>query len=271
MVIFGAAEPPDLHVMTWNIRRRACFPSLRTADRWEQRAPRLRALLQAERPTVLGVQEALADQAACVQESLGQAYRFVGHGRRRSGGEGNPILFDSLRLELLGWHQEALSKTPSKPGSRSWGSIYPRILVSARFRDRVTDARFLVINTHLDHLSERSRVNSARAVGRLISTTDLPVIVTGDFNAAADSEPMRLLLEQSQLVETWAAAEHHSTRQWSTLGNYRPPRHDRGRIDWILASSSMAVDSVAINAQRYEGGWGSDHLPVHALLRLPAV
>lgn len=271
MVILGMAEPPDLHVMTWNIRRRARFASLRRADRWAQRAPRLEALLQAERPTVLGGQEALADQATFVQESLGQAYRFVGHGRRGNGGEGNPILFDSLRLELLGWHQAALSKTPSKPGSRSWGSIYPRIVVSARFRDRVTGARFLVINTHLDHLSERSRINSVRAVGRLITTADLPVIVTGDFNATADSEPMRLLLEQNRLVETWAAAEHHRTNQLSTLGTYRPPRHSTGRIDWILASPSVEVDSTAINAQRYEGGWGSDHLPVHALLRVPAV
>jgi len=267
--VLGAAAAPLLHVMSWNIRRRSAPPSLRRADRWARRAPRLQALLQAERPTLLGAQEALADQAGFLQEALGPAYRFLGRGRGISGGEGNPIIYDAARLEALDWHQSALSTTPWKAGSRSWGALFPRILVAARFRDRSTGATFLVINTHLDHLSARSRVKSAQMVSALVATSADPVVVTGDFNATGTSEPMRLLLAENQLAETWAAAEHHRTPQWGTLGHYRPPRRDRDRIDWILATPSVQVDSVAINHRRWAGGWGSDHLPVQALLHMP--
>ena len=52
---------PDLHVMTYNIRRR--FPHHRPwgADRSAARSRLVRQLLTAEQPTLLGVQEAVAD------------------------------------------------------------------------------------------------------------------------------------------------------------------------------------------------------------------
>lgn len=270
MVRLGPAAAPALHVMSWNIRRRVRYPNPRKADRWTHRAPRLRALLQAEQPTVLGVQEALADQATFLLNSLGTGYRFVGHGRNADGrGEGNPIVFDSTRLELLDWDQQALSTTPSKPGSRSWGTVYPRVLVSARFRDRATGSSFVVINTHLDHLSARSRAASARLIRDQAAGSEIPVVITGDLNATPASEPIRLLLGGDRLVDTWAAAAQQRSPAWDTLATYRTPIRSGRRVDWILASSSLGVEAAAINAEAYDGGWASDHLPVQALLRIP--
>lgn len=161
--------------MSWNVRRRLRRPSPRAADRWENRAPRVRQLLRTERPTLLGAQEALTDQAEFLRESLGPEYRMLGRGRGAGGrGEGCPILYDAARLELLDWDQAALSHTSTRPGSASWGNIIPRILVSATFRDRETSARFLALNTHLDHISGRSRLRSAHAVREVISTHGLP-------------------------------------------------------------------------------------------------
>src|SRR5690606_31986383 len=91
--LLGRVTPPDLHVMTLNVRRRLGVFAWPPADRWPKRAPRLRALLANERPSLLGVQEALPSQVAVMQEALGSAYRYVGHGRGADQqGEGCPIL-----------------------------------------------------------------------------------------------------------------------------------------------------------------------------------
>ncbi|RJN32291.1 endonuclease/exonuclease/phosphatase family protein [Nesterenkonia natronophila] len=255
--------------MSWNIRRRSRFPALRSADRWSERAPRLQGLLTTERPTVLGVQEALADQAFFAQASLGDGYRVTGRGRSAAGrGEGTPIIYDAERLEMLDWEQTALSRRPNTPGSRSWGSIYPRIMVTASFRDRATGLCFLIINTHLDHLSERARLMAARMLRKTVTDSSLPAIVTGDLNAGADSAAMRELQHRGMLEETWTVAGRHRSRQWDTFANYAPPQASSRRVDWILASPSFQVASAAVNAERYAGGWASDHLPVQAVMRL---
>jgi endonuclease/exonuclease/phosphatase family metal-dependent hydrolase len=268
-LLVGPVTAPDLHVMSWNIRRRNRFPALRSADRWSERAPRLRGLLAAERPTVLGVQEALADQAFFAQASLGAEYRVIGWGRSAAGrGEGTPIVYDSARLEVLDWEQTALSKRPNTPGSRSWGSVYPRIMVAVSFHDRATGLRFLVINTHLDHLSERARLMAARMLRRTITDSSLPAIVTGDLNAGADSKAMRELQSNGLLEDTWTVADRHHSREWDTFANYGLPQVSGRRVDWILASPSFQVESTAVNAEGYAGGWASDHLPVQAVMRL---
>ena len=58
--LVGPVPAPGLHVMTWNIRRPVPAALTRPADRWHHRAPRVRALLTSERPTVLCAQEVAA-------------------------------------------------------------------------------------------------------------------------------------------------------------------------------------------------------------------
>lgn len=268
-VLVGKAVGSELHVMSWNIRRRVRHLRAGTPDRWNVRAPRIRALLQAEQPTLLGVQEALPDQSRFIQESMGRSYHSVGYGRgSKRGGEGCPLFYDNSKLELLSWEQMALSERPSQPGSTSWGNIVPRIIVAANFRDRSTTNAFLAINTHFDHLSRRSRLQSARAVVKLVSANELPTVVTGDLNVGAGSPPLLELLSGHVLVDAWDAAEKLVSKPWGTFASYRAPRLNRARIDWILTSPDFRVRSAAINGWQYGGGWGSDHLPVQARLQL---
>lgn len=265
--LIGPAAPPALHVMSWNIRRRIAPVTLRAADRWKRRAPRVRALLGVEQPTILGAQEALPDQVRFLQSCLGNNYRVIGQGRGTGGrGEACPIFYDTRRLELLDWKQSALSNHPARPGSISWGNIIPRIMVSATFREHESSRRFIVINTHLDHLSRRSRLCSARAILQALAESGLPAVVTGDFNADAKSPALRELLAAGALADTWEMAQAHRSQPWGTFPNYRGPRHGGRRLDWILVSPKFQVLSTAINSQRYAGNWASDHLPVQAVL-----
>ncbi len=94
------------------------------------------------------------------------------------------------RLELTDWKQRALSKTPHRAGSRSWGNLVQRVVVSADFTNTATGARLLAFNTHLDDLSWRSRRESARFILDLVvaareAEPEAAIVVTGDFNADA--------------------------------------------------------------------------------------
>ncbi|WP_343318230.1 endonuclease/exonuclease/phosphatase family protein [Arthrobacter sp. TMP15] len=268
--LVGYVEAPSLHVMSWNVRRRIPHLIPRPADRWDRRAPALKALLSAERPTLLGVQEALADQAQFIGDSLGANYAWVGRGRNADGrGEGCPIYFDTQRLDLIDWIQTALSDRPTRPGSVSWGNVIPRILVSAAFVDRASARRFMVLNTHLDHLSGHSRLRSVQAIRRIIADSELPAVLTGDMNAPAGSSVLCDLFQDDLVVETWVNAHSRETEEWGTFANYKAPRSGGKRIDWIFASPVFRVERVAINTQQYRGAWASDHLPVQTVLALP--
>ncbi|MGU3356553.1 endonuclease/exonuclease/phosphatase family protein [Microbacterium sp. M4A5_1d] len=268
--MFGLDEmhPDDLHVATWNIRRRIDGPTWPPNDRWSVRGRRLAMVLHADPPAILGTQEAMPDQADLVRASLGTTYRFVGHGRGADGhGEGCPIFFDSDRLELTDHEQLALSETPEVAGSTSWGNPVPRVVVRAAFRDRVTGSDLTVLNTHLDVFSARSRLRSAWLLHDLAAETTGPVVVMGDMNAGPGSAPLAALFS-GDLVDAWHMAQVRTTPLWDTYGGYHPPRVRKGPIDWIAVDRRTRVTRAAVDTRTIDGAAPSDHLGMHILLRL---
>ncbi|KQO97640.1 endonuclease/exonuclease/phosphatase family protein [Leifsonia sp. Leaf264] len=274
--MIGPVASPDLHVMTYNIRRRIGHVMRTHPDRWATRRPLLRRILQAEQPTILGVQEALADQAAFVAESLGPDFGGVGRGRNANGrGERSIIFFDRRRLRLTASSQFALSDTPDKPGSRSWGNSVPRVVVSAEFDDLGTGGRVIAFTTHFDHKSPTARTRSAEMVLKLVAEAqsanpDALVIVTGDVNADVNSAVYRHLTESGVLRDSWHAAEQRLTPQWGTFSNYLPLRPGGKRIDLILVGTTVEVERTGINVVRFDGAAASDHDPVQAVVRAVA-
>jgi len=264
----GPVEAPGLHVMSYNIRRRMPHLNPRSPDRWEHRKPLIGRLLGTELPSLLGVQEALPDQAKAVRRALGSRYAVIGYGRQADRrGEGCPILYDRDRLGLLGWEQTALSDTPLVQASATWGNRVPRVVVDARFRDLATGVEFQAVNTHFDHISRTSRLASAGRLREIVEGSGLPAVVTGDFNTDAGSAPYELMMESAALVDTWYRAAERLSGLWGTFLDYRPPVRERKRIDWILVAPDAEVEKAGINVLRYPEGWPSDHAAVQAVLR----
>ncbi|GAA4191859.1 endonuclease/exonuclease/phosphatase family protein [Microbacterium oryzae] len=268
--LIGPRPAPDLAVMTFNIRRAMDGRLTSRADRWSHRLPALQTLLHLERPTLVGVQEALPRAGEAVRAALGDGYRLLGRGRNAKGqGEGVPIVYDAERLEAESWSQEALSDRPHTAGSIGWGNRIPRVLVAAVFRDLATSARFLAVNTHLDVFSARSRVRAARAIRERVATQPLPALVMGDMNAPEGSPAITTLLENGRLVDAWRGAAIRLTPAWGTYGAYRSPRENGKRIDWIVTTPDVDVREIAIDGRPVDGRWPSDHLPVSAVVRIP--
>jgi endonuclease/exonuclease/phosphatase family metal-dependent hydrolase len=260
----GPQPAPELHVMTYNIRRRMRFSGMNNPDRWSHRMQFMRGLLSREQPAIVGVQEALTDQSRFVARSLGPFYRAIGHGRNANlKGEACPIFWDPRRLELQHWTQHWLSDTPGVSGSTSWGNRIPRIAVDARFVDLSTGLSFRFLNTHFDHQSQKSRVQSGRMIANLIDNT--PTIVTGDFNTDVGTVPYTQMM--GPLNDAFEIADDRLSDEWGTFPNYGPPTLDRKRIDWILTSQSVSVIAAGINPKKYPESAASDHLPVQAVVR----
>ncbi|SEB80247.1 Metal-dependent hydrolase, endonuclease/exonuclease/phosphatase family [Microbacterium hydrocarbonoxydans] len=256
--------------MSFNLRRAMDGRLLPRRERWSVRSPAVGAVLHTELPTVLGLQEALPRSVRVVMDALGPQQRVIGHGRGRAGrGEGTPLVYDAERLDMEFWEQRALSDHPDVPGSRTWGNLIPRTLVRAGFRDTATGQRFVVINTHLDPFSARSRRRSAEAIARLTAASELPVIVLGDFNADLGATSLRPLFAAGAVSDSWVSAQRRLTPEWGSFVGGHGPRLRGRRIDGVLTTRDVSVRAIGLNTRTMDGIRPSDHLPVQALVRLP--
>ena len=263
-----------LQVMSFN----ALFQTDSTTEddpgHWPRRAPAIEAMLAAQRPHLLGLQEMQGWTYVPIEAGLGPTYRSVGVGTR-GGGEGliNPIFFDTQRLELLTWNQFWLSDRPREIGSTTWGNAGPRAAVWARFRDRATGQELVHLNTHLDHVITQAKVKGAQLIAdhlKQFHLFGLPTITTGDFNSVAqDSPAYTVLVEEFGLQDSWTAAEQRLSPAWSTFPHFEDVEESEFRIDWILLSQDVQVLEAAIDASRPGGVFPSDHLPVRTRVVLP--
>jgi endonuclease/exonuclease/phosphatase family metal-dependent hydrolase len=262
-----------LRVMTFNIR----FDNPEDGeDAWPKRRHKAASTIRFHAADVVGLQEALRNQIDDLRADL-PALAWFGSGRTaQRDGEHCAVLYRRDRLEVLAQDTFWLSETPSVAGSRSWDAALPRIVTWGRLRDRRTGAVVVVFNTHLDHLGEEARRQSARLLRkkvREIAGRSGPVVVTGDLNTTPDSEPLAILTapgpDGSALTDAMTASlcpNHGPTSTWNGFKAIEPGR----RIDFVLVRPPVAVLQHGILADTFDGRFPSDHLPVLAEVTLGA-
>lgn len=265
--LIGPARGDSLHIMSFNLR----YASLQEPNSWTTRRPIMAELLRREQPTVIGTQEGLFAQLKDIERDLPAQYDWIGVGR--AGGsrdEFTAVFFDSSRVDPLEFDHFWLSATPTVMGSKSWGNKVIRMVTWVRFTDRVTGKQFVVVNTHFDHESETSRLRSAELVRDRVGAIapGLPVVLTGDFNAAPAAPTHDILTSGTGLTDSWLATVERRTPLYATFHGYRPLVPNGSRIDWILIRGVRVLLAAAINTFQRGGRLPSDHLPVQALIRL---
>ena len=267
----GPTTAPDaravLRVMTFNLK----YASDRPPHRWADRRPVMAELLHAQKPDLMGTQEGLADQLNAIDADMGPGYARVGRGREADGGgEHSAMFYRVARLLLLEHGDFWLSPTPDKAGSIAWGASLPRLCSWARFRDRQTGGEFVAFNVHFDHASEEARVHSAELLRDRVKAVDprMPVVVTGDFNAAAgDSAAFTTMTRGADLHEAFATARTKSPLV-GTIHDWKPAEAGGVRIDWILLRPGSVAKSAVIDTFSKDGEQPSDHFPVIAEIEL---
>jgi len=258
---------PPLCVMTYNLR----YASPNPPNAWPQRRPLVREVIQKAAPDVLGTQEGLYGQLKDIASDLPE-FDWIGLGREGgSKGEFMAVFFRKARLEPLTYDHFWLSDTPDVIGSATWGNSNRRMVTWIKFRDRVTSGEFFLFNTHFDHQIQPAREKSAELVRQRITAlnTKLPVLLIGDFNAAAQTNKAYQILTSGQfLSDAWLSARERVGEGVGTFNDFKAVQPNGPRIDWILTRGEAQVERAEILTFSQNGQFPSDHFPVVARLRL---
>ncbi len=264
--LVAAAEQPELRVMTFNLRYASDTPP----NAWRQRRPVVRELIEKQAPDVIGTQEGLFVQIKDIASDLPD-YTWIGLGREGgSRGEFMAVIYRRDRLEPLEFDHFWLSDTPEVIGSSTWGNSNRRMVTWVRFLDRAAKREFYFFNTHFDHQVQPAREKSAALVLKRVEQLKhkLPVVLVGDFNAAAGNNPVYdMLVGPDRFRDTWTTAAMRGDAI-GTFHNYRGAIKGGPRIDWILTRGPMKCLASEVVAFNQDGQYPSDHFPLVARLRI---
>lgn len=259
-----------MRVVSWNL----LTDTATEPPPWPERLPLVTAVLTELAPHAVGTQEGSVAMLDDLAAALGDRWAWVGEGRR--GGrddELTAVLVDTDRLDVRSWRTRWLSPTPEVPASTGWAAAFPRTLTEVHVRDRRDGAAYLLVNTHLDHVSGRARREGARLVAA--AAAGAGAVVTGDFNAPADPADAAgpyAALTGAGLVD--AVAVHDP--DGCSMGSFpalAAPVVGAERIDWVLTSPDLEVTAARVVADGLlgaavaRGQHASDHLPVVADVR----
>lgn len=127
-------------------------------------------------------------------------------------------------------------------------------------------ANFYFYNTHFQHTAQgnEARVNSARLIAERVGQlpAGAPIIMTGDFNAAAPAaDPYKILT--ANLKDAWTTAGRTIGPEGTSSG-FAGRVSDR-RIDWILYRGPFTVLEAETVTYHEDGRYPSDHYPVFAV------
>jgi endonuclease/exonuclease/phosphatase family metal-dependent hydrolase len=263
----AASEDISLRVMTFNLR----YASTTPPNAWPARRPIMRDCIRNVAPDLIGTQEGLYPQLKDLAADL-PGYEWIGLGREGgSKGEFMAVFYRVDRLEPMAYDHFWLSDTPAVVGSSTWGNTNRRMVTWVRFRERRSSREFFFWNTHLDNDVELARQKGAALIVERADQlkTDLPIILTGDFNSTAGgSQAYDILVKNGNFADTWTSAAERANEKLSTFHGYKPPVEAAVRIDWILTRGPVAVQKIEVVAYSAGGQYPSDHFPVAASLTL---
>jgi endonuclease/exonuclease/phosphatase family metal-dependent hydrolase len=264
------AQDRNLRVMSFNIRYNNAKDSI---NAWPNRKDKVASQVLFHQPAILGVQEALWDQMEDLAQRLPQ-YKYVGIGRDGGNkGEFSAIFYDTNRLQLLQSHTFWLSETPEAVGVKGWDAALPRIVTYARFRDRVTKKEFYHFNTHFDHRGKTARHESAKLLLEKVAKISgkLPAVVTGDFNATPDSDPIRVITDEQNPLHLKDSKPLSKIPHYGpdcTFNSFQAHETSDQPIDYIFLKGPWKVLQHATITQTWRGLFASDHFSIFASLSL---
>lgn len=263
LTLVGCFAPNNqIKVISYNIRLSG-HGHARGADGvhyWDNRKHASINMINDEKPTVFGLQEACSDQMDFLVENLPQ-YDHIGVGRDdgKRAGEFMAIFYDKSKVELIDGGTFWLSPTPEKP-SRGWDAACIRTCTWSRMRMKASGDEFIYLNTHLDHVGVVAQEESLKLIVERLQTyidEELPIFLTADFNATPDShifEPLKEVMEDAR--EVAPESDYRGTfNGWNTV---KKPT----LIDHIFLRDAKAHSFRVLCDKNYGAPLISDHYPV---------
>lgn len=248
-----------ISVMSFNLR---CAVKIDGVNYFEERTPRILAMLEKEKPDVIGFQEVTPSMHQWLCGAL-TGYTVVGCGRGADyRDESMTVAYRRDKLSLLSLEQFWLSPTPEVPGSRFQGdqSTCPRMAALLRLALIGTDSTVTFCNTHLDHHGPKARYLGMMEIMQRLSPLPAPVVLVGDMNATPEAAEIKVVGEAlggrgMRDVTAEAGGTFHG------YGQVTPP----AKIDYIF-TDAPAEDCRVIPDEGKDGLYYSDHFAIAATL-----
>lgn len=265
-----------LRLMTYNMLYNAqdAEDKLLPKHRWGFRKPRLLEYLSYAKADIIGSQELQEDQVEEVMSVLGNTYGCYGEKTRRNEGrtDTNAIFFKKDRIELID------AKTiPYKDDQCENAFTY------CFFKDKITNKKFIVLNTKLSWGSPDRRLAEAEQLNEFSArySSQEPTIVLGDFNLYPFILHKRNIFFDGDYVEQVLAGKNlKDAKMKSAFGHFGPlcsitnsketlepfigPQLIGFVLDHILVNDQVEVFTHGIDTAKVNGEFPSDHFPVIA-------
>lgn len=263
----------SLKVMSFNMKRNYLSFGM---NKWLYRAVRIEKIIKEYKPDIIGTQELTRKALQDMQRMLPE-YDYVGMGRNGGDkGEYTAIFYLKDKFILNEEHTFWLSSTPERP-SRAWFAAFPRICTTCNlsFKDN-KEQRLSIFNTHLDHMSYWSRINSLKLITNKIHEQYMKnsdsILFMGDFNATPTSRTFRKWDQERDAEKRISLINLYTVRQDLKDGPIGRSYHGfkgnvQGKpIDYIFVSPDLDIEEVKICRDRINEHFPSDHYPVIAKL-----
>ncbi len=262
IALTACLDAETLRVMSFNVRypAKGDGPNL-----WQVRKDLLIDTIRQSAPDIMGTQELFHEQGQYIVEKLPELVWFGLSRRGNKEDEHMGVFYRKETLELLSSGNFWLSTTPEVPGSMSWNVTLPRMVTWGEFRHRKSNRRFYFYNTHFAHRREdaAARTESAKVLAEWLKKlpAQADVILTGDFNTDASTDPYKLL------TAILPDALEHAAERKGTTGTFHgfTGKPGSARIDWILYRGNLKPLSVETITYNVENRYPSDHFPVLAV------
>jgi endonuclease/exonuclease/phosphatase family metal-dependent hydrolase len=257
------AENPAINVMSFNIRMDTPADG---DNQWTYRKDLAANVIRFYETDIFGAQEVLHHQLTDLLERL-PGFDYVGVGREdgKEKGEYSPVFYNKNKYAVVKSGNFWLSEDINAVGKKGWDAACERIATWAIFQEKASGKRFFFLNTHLDHVGKTARRESALLILKQVSalSESLPAIVTGDFNAAPEDEPVRVLTntgDPRHLTDTYPISPLRYGPEW-TFHNYGRAK-ERKRIDYIFIKGNFTVKRTGTLAETLNHLYPSDHCPI---------
>ncbi len=256
----------DLKIMSFNIR----YGTANDGDNsWVYRKETVVNTIKHYTPDIIGTQETLEFQAQYIVENL-ENYRSFGIGRVNDGtGERMEIFYNKTVLTPMATGNFWLSIDPDMPGSKDWDTSLPRMASWAKFWHIESKQYIFYLNTHFDHRGAVARREASRVIAEQVNALagDLPVIITGDFNArGGTSDPWKEL--RKTFNDSWLDADKQVGPEITFGGFKAPPKDVDRRIDWIFYRGAIKIRKCETVLYNERGRYPSDHYPIYCEMTL---